>query len=103
VAQTFSIGVILLEVSSLIDSESLYDFKHKTLNEAMMTQIISFVQKKYSKLLVSLIKTMTSMSETDRPLPSQIYETFRPYEKNILNLKPFKFSVGDKPDKKSCS
>jgi hypothetical protein len=95
--------MILLEVCSLIDSESLYDFKNKTINEAMMTQVLSFVQKKYSKLLVSLIKTATSMSESDRPLPSQVYDTFRPYEKNILNLKPFKFTLDQqKPPKRSC-
>ena len=83
---------------SLIDGLSIYDFKKYTVNENMMNQLFNFVQKKYSKLLVSLIRTMMSFSEMDRPLPSQIYEAFNPYEKKILALKPFKFvpSAGSK-------
>lgn len=57
----------------------------------MYNQLLNFIQKRYSKLLVSLIKTMLSFSELDRPLPSQIYEAFKSYEKQILSLKPFKF------------
>ncbi len=29
----------------------------------------------------------------DRPLPSQIYMTFKPYENEIVNLLPFKFDA----------
>ena len=57
----------------------------------MFNQLLNFIQKKYSKLLVSLIRTILSFNDADRPLPSQIYETFKPYEKKILSLKPFKF------------
>jgi hypothetical protein len=87
--------MILLEVCSLIDSETLYDGRGRAINEQLMGQVLGFVQKKYSKLLVSLIKTMVSFNETDRPLPSQVYDTFKPYEKSILNLRPFKFTLGE--------
>lgn len=33
---------------------------------------------KYSKLLANLLKIMLS-GQNDRPLPSQIYMTFKPY------------------------
>ena len=46
--------------------------------------------QKYSKLLINLLKTMLS-SHTERPLPSQVYLTFKPYEHQITNLQSFKF------------
>jgi len=39
----------------------------------MLNKVINFIDKKYSKLLISLLKTMTSFNESSRPLPSQIY------------------------------
>lgn len=50
----------------------------KTINQGMLSQVTAFIKKKYSKLLVSLIKTMMS-AEENRPLPSQIYDMFKPY------------------------
>jgi hypothetical protein len=47
---------------------------------------------KYSKLLVNLLKIMLS-GQNDRPLPSQIYLTFKPYEQQINSLQPFKFDT----------
>jgi hypothetical protein len=47
----------------------------------------------YSKLLVNLLRIMLS-EYTDRPLPSQVYLTFKPYEQQILSLKNFKFDTG---------
>ena len=75
----------------MIDGSSIYDLKRNTINDTMLSQLLNFIQKKYSKLLVSLVRTMLSFSEIDRPLSSQIYETFKPYEKKILSLKAFKF------------
>lgn len=46
----------------------------------------------YSKLLQSLLRVLIS-SPNDRPLPSQIYTVFRPYEKFILNLEKFEFEA----------
>jgi hypothetical protein len=31
--------------------------------------------------------------QNDRPLPSQIYLTFKPYEQQINSLQPFKFDT----------
>lgn len=42
-------------------------------------------QLNYSKLLQSLIRVMISHGN-DRPLPSQIYSVFKPYEKYIMTL-----------------
>lgn len=47
---------------------------------------------KYSKLLVNLLKIMLS-GQNDRPLPSQIYYTFKPYEQQINSLQSFKFDT----------
>lgn len=49
-------------------------------------------RSKYSKLLQNLIRIMLS-SCLDRPLPSQIYSAFKPYEKEILMLEPFRFDI----------
>lgn len=49
-------------------------------------------KNKYSKLLVNLLKIMTT-GPNDRPLPSQIYTTFKPYEQDIVNLKQFRFDT----------
>jgi hypothetical protein len=46
----------------------------------------------YSKLLQSLVRVMLS-NANDRPLPSQIYAVFKPYEKCILNLEKFGFEL----------
>lgn len=45
---------------------------------------------KYSRLFCNLIRVMLSNYQ-DRPLPSQIYEMFRPYEYQILHFLPFSF------------
>jgi hypothetical protein len=48
------------------------------------------LSQNYSKLLYNLARTMLS-SQYDRPLPSQIYSVFHPYENKILALRPFNF------------
>ena len=49
-------------------------------------------RQKYSKLLVNLLKIMLA-NQMDRPLPSQIHTTFKPYEFEITNLQPFRFDT----------
>ena len=57
------------------------------INESNLGRAVELVEKnKYSKLLVNLLKIMTSWFYNG-PLPSQIYTTFRPYEQEIVSLK----------------
>jgi hypothetical protein len=93
VCQTFSMGIILLEITSFIEGDSFYDMKNKRINDKVIEKGLNMLpQLGYSKLIQSLIKVLLSHSN-DRPLPSQIYAVFRPYEKFILNLEKFEFET----------
>jgi len=49
------------------------------INKVNLGRALEMIEKlKYSKLLVNLLKIMLS-GQNDRPLPSQIYQTFKPY------------------------
>lgn len=74
VCQTFSLGILILSLASLTQSEIFYDFHRMSVN----FEIISFAMQRsfalgYSKLLTNLIKATLS-SYKDRPLPSQIFK-----------------------------
>jgi hypothetical protein len=61
------------------------------INDTALQRALELLEgSQYSKLLRELIKTMLGPYK-DRPLPSHIYMAFRPYESEIINLKPFKF------------
>lgn len=63
------------------------------INELNIERALEMVEKqKYSKLLINLLRIMLS-GFSDRPLPSQIYLTFKPYEQEIKNLQGFKFDT----------
>lgn len=63
------------------------------LNEVAVGRALEAAERlKYSKLLLNLLRIMLS-DHADRPLPSQVYLTFKPYEQEIVNLQPFKFDT----------
>lgn len=89
VCQTFSLGMIILEIATFIEGDSFYDMKNKRINEKVVEKGVQMIQQLgYSKLLQSLVRVMIS-NGNDRPLPSQVYAVFKPYEKYILNLERF--------------
>lgn len=56
------------------------------MNDKILEKGFYMLQKiGYSKLLQNLVRVMLS-NQNDRPLPSQVYSVFKPYEKYILNL-----------------
>jgi hypothetical protein len=61
-----------------------------TLNDFELKKADQILAQNYSKLLYNLTRTMLS-GQYDRPLPSQVYSVFQPYENKILTLKPFNF------------
>lgn len=93
ISQTFSIAILLLEICTFIDGESFYDMHRLKLNEVALARSLEMVEKlKYSKLLQNLLRIMLS-DHIDRPLPSQIHLTFKPYENEIVHLQGFKFDT----------
>lgn len=91
VCQTFSLGIIILEIATFIEGDSFYDMKNRRINDKVLLKGINMIEKlNYSKLLQSIVRVMIS-NGNDRPLPSQIYAVFKPYEKYILNLEKFEF------------
>jgi hypothetical protein len=93
ICQTFSIAIVVMEVCTFMEGESFYDMYRVKVNEVNLGRGLEMMEKlKYSKLLVNLLRIMLS-GHGDRPLPSQIYLTFKPYEQEILNLQPFKFDT----------
>jgi hypothetical protein len=60
------------------------------LNDIELRRADQILAQNYSKLLYNLTRTMLS-GQYDRPLPSQIYSVFYPYESKILALKKFNF------------
>lgn len=77
---------------TFIDGESFYNQNSLMLNESTLERAEEIVSKNYSKLLYNLLRTMLS-GHYDRPLPSQIYAVFQPYEQEILRLRPFQFQL----------
>lgn len=90
IAQTFAIGIIILQLTTFIDGNNFYDSQKLTLNDYQLRRGDQILAQNYSKLLYNLTRTMLS-GQYDRPLPSQIYSVFQPYENRILALKPFNF------------
>ena len=88
-AQTFALGVVVLEVCTFIDGEQFYN-KSYTFNENMFKKAFFLIEKNYSPLLKNLVGVMLSRYE-DRPLPSQIYDVFSPFKKEIFSLEKFNF------------
>lgn len=60
------------------------------LNDFELKRADQILAQNYSKLLYNLTRTMLS-GQYDRPLPSQIFSVFQPYETKIMSLKPFNF------------
>lgn len=93
ICQTFSIAIIILEICTFVDGESFYDMYRLKLNEVHIQRAQEIMEKlKYSKLLLNLVRIMLSECR-DRPLPSQIYLSFKPYQNQIVNLQGFKFDA----------
>ena len=93
ICQTFSIAVLILEICTFIDGESFYDMYRMRINEVALSRALEAAERqKYSKLLLNLLRIMLS-DHGDRPLPSQVYLTFKPYEQEIINLQGFKFDT----------
>lgn len=90
VAETFAVGIIALELCTFIDGNHFYDMQRMALNDYELKRADQIMVGNYSKLLYNLVRTMLS-GQYDRPLPSQIYSVFQPYENKILTLKPFNF------------
>jgi hypothetical protein len=61
-----------------------------SLRDSELKRADQMLEYNYSKLMYNLVRTMLS-GQYDRPLPSQIYSVFYPYEQMIMALKPFKF------------
>lgn len=94
ISQTYSIAIIILELCTSISGERFYDINQLVIQDVIVKRAEEIMASRYSKLLNNLVKTMLS-NAYDRPLPSQIYSAFKPYEKKILNLKPFKFDANN--------
>lgn len=78
IAETFAVGIIVLELTTFIPGESFYDMQRIMLNDNVLQKADFFLSQNYSKLLYNLTRTMLS-GNYDRPLPSQIHTVFRPY------------------------
>ena len=93
ICQTFSIAIVIVEICTFIEGDSFYDQARMRVNEVNINRALEIIEKqKYSKLLVNLIRIMLT-GPADRPLPSQIHTTFRPYEAEITQLQPFMFDT----------
>lgn len=63
------------------------------INDVAISRALEAAERlKYSKLLLNLLRIMLS-DQADRPLPSQVYLTFKPYEAEIVSLQGFKFDT----------
>lgn len=78
IAETFAVGIIILELTTFINGEDFYDMQRVTLNDYELKRADHNLSQSYSKLLYNLTRTMLS-GQYDRPLPSQIYAVFAPY------------------------
>lgn len=79
IAETFSLGIVILELATYYNGDAFYDMEKMILNDRALQEADHILFNNYSRLLYNLVKTMLS-GIYDRPLPSQIYSVFEPYE-----------------------
>ena len=88
-ADTFSLGITLLEVSTLENCSYLYIRNPLRISLEKLETYKKYLREKYS---TSFYKTVMSMIEIDpknRIKMSQLYNTLRPHATNIEELKFF--------------
>lgn len=99
VCQTYSLGLVILGLATFTEIAGFYDMVLLRLDAKYISQAISkFSALKYSSTLKNLMRVMLS-GYGDRPLPSQIYLVFQPYEAQIMQFKPFSLSEARREDK----
>lgn len=80
-AETFSIGLTLLDAATLSDSRDLYKGQ-KTFDYDTLENRLKELQDKqdYSRLLKAIIQNMCSVTAQDRTSARQLFEWLSPYD-----------------------
>jgi len=63
----FSLGMVALEMASLVNVQTCYDFDNNTINFNLVNDYLTLVEKNYSNSLHYLIKSMLEPEEENRP------------------------------------
>ena len=72
IAESFAIGIILLEMATFIDGNNFYDLHRLTLNDYELKRADQILGQNYSRLLYNFTRKLIS-GKYDRPLQSKIY------------------------------
>lgn len=80
-AESFSIGLTIMDAALLFDSEKLYDmhyigFKAHIFNENVYKWKTS---SSYSPFLIKTVENMVEVNHIERPTPGEVYAILHPY------------------------
>jgi serine/threonine protein kinase len=77
-ADVYSLGVTLLSLATLTNSEDLYDYEKGTVNETLIRERLNNVSQNYSKFTHDLIEDMLIPQEAERPDSIQVSNKVTP-------------------------
>jgi hypothetical protein len=92
-ADSYRLGLVLLEVASLIPSANLYDQARLTFDRDRFLMRLGHVQSQYSPSLQELIRRLTLPGPADRLKLSQLMALLSPHEAEIRGLREFVLPV----------
>ena len=100
--EIFSLGITLLSVATLKDSDPLFDLKKFAVNFDVIKNRLNEVRDRYSNLIFTLISVMCLGSESDELTFQELYDYFKekkdlPFEeKSFKDLEDKDFSIQSK-------
>jgi len=88
-ADTFSLGITMLEVSTLENCSYLYIRNPLRISLDKMETYKKYFKEKYSTSFYKTVMSMIEVNPKNRIKMSQIYDTLRPHTANIEELRFF--------------
>jgi hypothetical protein len=85
IAESFSIGLTIMDAALLFDSEELYDVKSVSFKNYLYNDnLVAFKSLNMSPFFIKTVLNMLEVKSFDRPSPGESLAILKPYEAEIL-------------------
>lgn len=99
-AESFSIGLTIIDAGLLGDSSRLYNMKSQKFDlDAAKQQFTEWEESPYSDFLKKTVMSMCELDPRLRASPTDIFNKLLPYENDIKELKDFTSSAQGSPNR----
>jgi hypothetical protein len=90
IAESFSIGLTIVDAALLADSEDLYNFEEISFkNYQFQDNLVAFKSMSLSPFFIKTVLNLLEVQHFNRPTPGEVQAILTPYEKDILDLNEF--------------